>query len=258
MTSAQVKALQKQVGAKQDGIMGPNTIKALQKYLGFTGKDVDGKIGPKTRSMAIMKGIELDAPPPPKTAAANKATHKNAVTKSVATAQAKAITKKAAGGAPSPPAPSAAAPIAAALMAGMPPSMTDIAASVAAMDPLARATAAQQLNALAATPGATTDDLNAVVAGLANSITPQLANINAALAARSVAQDATSESNAALAQQTRDAAQQQKDTDDAERWAKLAGVQADILGQLRALAVQVVARDKYATRLYKAYGIPTS
>lgn len=46
MTSAQVKALQKQVGAKQDGIMGPNTIKALQKYLGFTGKDVDGKIGP--------------------------------------------------------------------------------------------------------------------------------------------------------------------------------------------------------------------
>ena len=45
-----IKAIQKWVGVTQDGLVGQNTIKALQRKLGFTGDDVDGYMGAKTVS----------------------------------------------------------------------------------------------------------------------------------------------------------------------------------------------------------------
>lgn len=49
--SSMVKAIQKLVGATQDGICGPKTVKALQKFLtnkGYSLGDIDGYMGVKT------------------------------------------------------------------------------------------------------------------------------------------------------------------------------------------------------------------
>lgn len=46
--SKAIAKLQRKLGIKDDGYFGPGTIKALQRFLGFKGKDVDGYFGPKT------------------------------------------------------------------------------------------------------------------------------------------------------------------------------------------------------------------
>ena len=49
--SQMIRALQKLVGASQDGKCGPNTVKAIQKYLkarGYYDGAIDGSMGPGT------------------------------------------------------------------------------------------------------------------------------------------------------------------------------------------------------------------
>lgn len=67
LSTATVRALQKAVGAKADGIMGPNTAKATQEWLGVA---VDGWWGRKTVSALQRRvGAPVDGIWGPKTAA---------------------------------------------------------------------------------------------------------------------------------------------------------------------------------------------
>lgn len=56
-----VKALQKFVGVSQDAAIGPATVRAIQKRIcGFTGKAIDGEAGPAT-TKAIQRWINANA-----------------------------------------------------------------------------------------------------------------------------------------------------------------------------------------------------
>lgn len=60
-----IKKLQVKIGVKDDGMIGPKTISALQAFLNQQGADpklsVDGKLGPKTiKALQVYIGAEAD------------------------------------------------------------------------------------------------------------------------------------------------------------------------------------------------------
>lgn len=262
MTKDDIKDLQRNLGVTPDGIFGPQSIRALQKRVGTT---PDGILGPKTKAAAKAAGISIPgqelalnstwAQGPSAVAPAAsppaEAPQKTTTTKAAAVAAgSKAAAVQTALTAPAKPAaaaliPKAAsnAPIQAATLAGKVPTAAVIQDAIAALPMEARAVAAQQLQTFASLPGGTSDDYNALIAGLSQSVAPQLQAISDAVAAKVVTTEATSESNARLARE--------------ESEARTAEMQAKILGAIQDLAVKVTAKDKLAQRYFKAYGIPT-
>lgn len=236
MTKAEIIAIQKKLGVKPDGIIGPNTRAAAKKKgIALPPPVAAVKAVPKPAAKPAPKAAvpappkfkpppKLAAPkfkPPPKVVAAKPAAKK--VTAKKAAPKSKAIEK--------------------ALASGETLSPEVMAEAVSAMPAEARTSAAAQLSTLAASPGTSTQDLDALVASLASSITPELSTIKDALAAKEVVTGATSESNALITE--------------ADRWANTAARQAQILEAIKQLAVQVVARDRLTQRLFTAYGVQT-